>query len=90
MKLKTVRGGSAPRDDTLLEGQPSIGCEPDEAGRRVPLGGKDSGTSKSRHSDPVVGHPVINVEAVWRTEIGAAVDGGGKHDVGDGPQPFLR
>ena len=42
------------------------------------------------HTDPVVGHPVIHVESIGQTEIVATIDGGGKHDVGDGPDAFLR
>ena len=45
---------------------------------------------QTRHSDPVVGHAVIDVESVGQAEIVAPVDGGGKHDVGDGPDAFLR
>jgi hypothetical protein len=45
---------------------------------------------KARHANPVVGHPVIDVEAVRRAKIVAPVDAGGEHDVGDGPLAFLR
>jgi hypothetical protein len=41
---------------------------------------------EARHADPVVGHPVIHVEAVRRAEIIAPVDSGGKHDVGVCPR----
>ena len=58
------------------------------------IGGCDSrqGIRKveASHSDPVVSHAVIDVESVRQAEIGAAVDAGGKDDVGDGPQAFLR
>jgi hypothetical protein len=36
---------------------------------------------KPRHADPVVCHPVINVEAVWRAEVVATVDAGWQHHV---------
>ena len=36
---------------------------------------------KARHADPVVRHPIINVEAVRRTKIVSAVDARGKYDV---------
>ena len=45
---------------------------------------------ESSHSDPVVGHAVIDVESVGQADVVAAVDAGGKDDVGDGPAAFLR
>ena len=45
---------------------------------------------QARHANPVVGHPIINVEAVRQSKIVAAVDAGGENDVGDGPLTFLR
>ena len=38
---------------------------------------------KACHANPVVGHPVIDIEAVRCAEIVAPVDAGGEHDVRD-------
>ncbi len=45
---------------------------------------------ETRHADPVVGHPVVDVETIGQAEIIAPVDRGGKDNVGDGPDTFLR
>ena len=45
---------------------------------------------KTGHADPVVCHPVINVEAVRHIEIVAPVNAGWEHDVGDDTPAFLR
>ncbi len=45
---------------------------------------------KAGHADSVIGHAVINVESVRRTQIIAAVDAGGEHDVDNGTDAFLR
>jgi len=43
-----------------------------------------------RHPDAVVGHPVVDVEAVRFAEIVSPVDSRGKDDLGDGPATLLR
>ena len=48
------------------------------------------GNIEARHADPVVGHPIINVEAIGRAEVVAPIDGGRKHYVGDDPLALLR
>ena len=45
---------------------------------------------KARDANPLVGHSIIDIEAVRRAEIVAPVDAGGEHDVGDGSVAFLR
>ena len=45
---------------------------------------------KTGHPDPVVSHPVINVEAVRHIEIVAPVNAGWEHDVGDDTAALLR
>ncbi len=47
------------------------------------------GHIKACRADPVIAHPIINVEAVRRAEIVAPVDSGGKHDVRDGIPALL-
>ena len=45
--------------------------------------GRHSGTSRRADANPVVGHPIIDVETVWGTKIVAAVDSGGEHNIGN-------
>ena len=42
------------------------------------------------HANPVVGHPIVNVEAFRRAEIVATVNSGREHDIRNGPAAFLR
>ena len=44
---------------------------------------------QTRHADSAVGHSVVNVEAVWSTEVITSVNPSRKHDVGDDPMAFL-
>jgi hypothetical protein len=44
---------------------------------------------KARHPDTVVGHPVINVEALRWAKIVTLVDARGEHNVGYGPGTLL-
>ena len=45
---------------------------------------------KACHANPVVGHPIVNVEAFRRAEIVAPVNSGREHNIRDGPAAFLR
>ena len=44
---------------------------------------------KACRANPVVGHPVVDVETVRGTKIVPAVNASGKHDVGNGSVPLL-
>ncbi len=48
------------------------------------------GQVETRRTDPIVGHAVVHVEPIRCAKIVAAIDAGGKNDIGDGTVPFLR
>jgi len=41
-------------------------------------------------ADPVVGHAVVDIEAIRQSEVVATIDAGWEHDVGDGPVALRR
>src|ERR1035437_9053842 len=45
---------------------------------------------KPSHANPAVGHPIVDIETVWRAKIVAPVDARGEHDVCDGSVALLR
>jgi hypothetical protein len=51
---------------------------------------QDTRHVKACHANPVVGHPIVNVEAFRRAEIVATVNSGREHNIRDGPVAFLR
>jgi hypothetical protein len=48
------------------------------------------GKIEARYANPIVGHAVVDVETVWCAEVVAAVDAGGKDNVGNRSLAFLR
>jgi len=45
---------------------------------------------EARCSNPVVGHPIVDVEAIWGSEIVTPIDAGREHDMGDSAVAFFR
>jgi len=44
---------------------------------------------KACHTNPIVRHPVVDVEAIWGSKIVAPVDTRGKNNIVNGPIAFL-
>lgn len=84
------RASAAPRADGGHGEGAHRRRSPDSARARMNVPGRRPGRGQMfrdvepGHADPVVGHAVVNVEALRLPEVVPPVNAGGKHHVGDG------